>query len=88
MILQDVISDCLLIQVSPSNCCSFFFRCIQQINKANRGELTPEELKERQVRPSSFVFIDCFRRDSVFQLVRSPLFCRTRLCMILKYRTF
>lgn len=23
-------------------------RCIQQINKANRGELTPEELKERQ----------------------------------------
>jgi hypothetical protein len=37
---------------SKPNCLISFFRCIQQINKANRGELTPEELKERQVRSS------------------------------------
>lgn len=24
-------------------------RCVEQINKASRGDLTPEELKERQV---------------------------------------
>lgn len=28
---------------------NLFCRCVQQINKANRGDLTPEELKERQV---------------------------------------
>lgn len=27
-------------------------RCVQQINKASRGDLSPDELKERQVRLS------------------------------------
>ena len=26
-----------------------FFGCIEQINKTNRGEISPDELKERQV---------------------------------------
>lgn len=26
------------------------FRCVEQINKANRGDLTPEELKQRQAK--------------------------------------
>lgn len=26
-----------------------FGRCVEQINKASRGDLSPEELKERQV---------------------------------------
>ena len=30
----------------------FFYRCVEQINKASRGDLSPEELKERQVRIS------------------------------------
>lgn len=35
------------------NCFSqLFCRCVQQINKASRGDLSPEELKERQVRIS------------------------------------
>jgi hypothetical protein len=28
----------------------FRFRCVEQINKASRGELSEEELKERQVK--------------------------------------
>ena len=30
-------------------CSHFFYRCVGQLNKASRGDLSPEELKERQV---------------------------------------
>ena len=36
-----------------------FCRCVQQINKASRGDLSPEELKERQVR-ISFMSLSTF----------------------------
>lgn len=29
--------------------CIIHFRCVQQINRASRGDLSPEELKDRQV---------------------------------------
>jgi len=32
------------------DCAHTFYRCVEQLNKASRGDLTPEELKERQVR--------------------------------------
>ncbi|CAN1333297.1 Hsp70-Hsp90 organizing protein 2 [Linum perenne] len=38
-----------------------FYRCVDQMNKASRGDLTPEELKERQV---SFLFSDTSVSDS------------------------
>ena len=41
-----------LVSLSPFNCLvKICCRCVQQINKAGRGELSPEELKERQVSP-------------------------------------
>lgn len=33
-----------------------FCRCVEQINKTNRGEIAPEDLKERQV---SYPFLRC-----------------------------
>ena len=41
-----------LVSLSSFNCLvKICCRCVQQINKAGRGELSPEELKERQVSP-------------------------------------
>jgi hypothetical protein len=42
---------CWCVLSSNPNRCSdlFLFRCVEQINKASRGELSEEELKERQV---------------------------------------
>lgn len=36
------------------------FRCVEQINKANRGEISPEELKERQVKSFYAIFFVIF----------------------------
>ena len=33
----------------PNHHSIIHFRCVEQINKASRGDFTPEELKERQV---------------------------------------
>lgn len=33
----------------------FLGRCVEQISKASRGDISPEELKERQVLKSFFV---------------------------------
>ncbi|KAF7001033.1 hypothetical protein CFC21_016782 [Triticum aestivum] len=44
-------------------------RCIQQINKANRGKLTPEELKERQGKAMQDPEIQNILTDPVMQQV-------------------
>lgn len=39
-----------LVRLSSFNCLvKICCRCVQQINKAGRGELSPAEMKERQV---------------------------------------
>lgn len=44
-------------------------RCVEQINKANRGDLTPEELKERQARAMQDPEIQGILTDPVMQQV-------------------
>ncbi|KFK34306.1 hypothetical protein AALP_AA5G127900 [Arabis alpina] len=48
-------------------------RCIQQINKANRGDLTPEELKERQAKGMQDPEIQNILTDPVMRQVLSDL---------------
>jgi hypothetical protein len=45
------IHTCMIVRTWPLFNCHFKIhcRCIEQINKASRGDFTPEELKERQV---------------------------------------
>lgn len=45
------------LQESDLLTCNIHFRCVEQINKASRGDLTPEELKERQVDTLDKTFI-------------------------------
>jgi hypothetical protein len=37
------------------NCC----RCVEQINKANRGEISQDELQERQVTILGYMLLCC-----------------------------
>ncbi|KAF8092933.1 hypothetical protein N665_0396s0022 [Sinapis alba] len=48
-------------------------RCVQQINKANRGDLTPEELKERQAKGMQDPEIQNILTDPVMRQVLSDL---------------
>ncbi|KAL6903776.1 hypothetical protein ACP4OV_004589 [Aristida adscensionis] len=48
-------------------------RCIQQINKASRGELTPEELKERQNKAMQDPEIQNILTDPIMQQVLTDL---------------
>ncbi|CAN6855957.1 hsp70-Hsp90 organizing protein 2 isoform X2 [Brassica napus] len=48
-------------------------RCVQQINKANRGDLTPEELKERQAKGMQDPEIQNILTDPVMSQVLSDL---------------
>ncbi|KFK40570.1 hypothetical protein AALP_AA2G013200 [Arabis alpina] len=45
-------------------------RCVQQINKANRGDLTPEELKERQAKGMQDPEIQNILTDPVMRQVK------------------
>lgn len=46
--------------------------CMQQINKANRGDITPEELKERQAKAMADPEIQAILTDPVMRQVRPP----------------
>ncbi|KAL1199067.1 Hsp70-Hsp90 organizing protein 1 [Cardamine amara subsp. amara] len=48
-------------------------RCVQQINKANRGDLTPEELKERQAKGMQDPEIQNILTDPVMRQVLTDL---------------
>ncbi|CAA7034187.1 unnamed protein product [Microthlaspi erraticum] len=48
-------------------------RCVQQINKANRGDLTPEEIKERQAKGMQDPEIQNILTDPVMRQVLSDL---------------
>ncbi|KFK34308.1 hypothetical protein AALP_AA5G128200 [Arabis alpina] len=49
-------------------------RCIQQINKSNRGDLTPEELKERQAKgcKTQNILTDPVMRQVLSDLQENP----------------
>ena len=71
-------------------CSHFFYRCVGQLNKASRGDLSPEELKERQV--SLLLWLLFYAQKLVLAgswslNLRLP-FCRPKECKIQKFRTF
>lgn len=66
-------------------------RCIEQINKANRGEISQDELQERQVTILEYAFVFfgiCSFKSSDSVNCSSCCLCRTKLCKTQRSRTF
>lgn len=65
-------------------CC----RCVDQVNKTNRGDIAPEELKERQVLSEPFPCLHWYLLVCWSFLSYLPCYCRKRQCRIRRYKTF
>lgn len=81
--MDDSLKPCLT-GVSKS-----FARCIEQIKKASRGDLSPEELKERQVWTySNKTLVVTLTNGPSWNWVSCYFPClRPRECRTLKFRT-
>lgn len=51
-------------------------RCVEQINKANRGDLTPEEMKERQAKAMQDPEVQNILSDPVMRQVQNCILDR------------
>lgn len=68
---------------------NFACRCVEQVNKASRGDLTPEELKERQVNHLFQWLVVSLRLSLCFlNLTDINFILRPRQCKTQKSKTF